>query len=77
MAWYYASEVFNGTPCGICHKPIIGKDVTQKEFEKKTFNETRDQIFIVDFAKGLAEHADCVWNQENKKSLDGFFGFGS
>ena len=73
MGWYFASDNENGKPCLICRKLISGKSVSQEDFQKEDFKETRDQVYLTDSG---TKHADCVWkaNEENQSTLDNFFG---
>ena len=67
MGWYYAPGDLNGVACEICQKPMKGKDVSQEEFERPDFKETRDKIVFRDFANNKADHALCVWKQADRE----------
>jgi hypothetical protein len=74
MGWYYASDTENGKPCRICGKPVTGKTVSNEAYQKSTFVETRDKVYLNE--NGVVEHAMCVWkaNEANTKALEDFMG---
>ena len=65
MGWYFAPSSENGKKCRICQKKIVGKNVSQEDFEKKDFVETRDAIYLCE--NGKIEHLDCVMKTNENK----------